>query len=719
MSISVAYNILSRSENKSILYDLLSELTSLLPKGNSFDSDIWDLIEWKQRPGRLRVFNVNFENISNPELNVVAKLFILHKRLVEKITSNTAKQYVVIFNALNYVVGHKSLLHISNLDFVETQKYLQDHYVYNSVYRHSNTLQMVGAWLNSKLFLRISFKNSLMNRYYHGRKSLDKNRHEKLINTEVISSLIAKNTDVDISDSDKYFLSIFTILVAAGFRINEMATLPVDCEVQGNGYAIRYFPEKTYKLGVRYIPEAMIPAVRKSIENIKIYTRLAREKAEERFLKSAVNWREVISNDEALQYYTRKFVYIWLDKKENQIFNNKGAWYNKESRYIDVVSAINECDGNKLQASKCLGIDRNTLYSLLKYQLAIEDNTLPSTIKSRGRNARNSWDTDKRIISFAAYEKYIGLSLNTNCRNKIRHIIYYAKNIQLMGDVFPCPEYNEKLEDNYSKTTAPVIKDDDGKPVLWPHEALLITLKYQNSHMRKSKEVEYSITNDSDISRWFNGNSRAHGTGNYEDSCFSRLGIYDPETGEIVKFTSHDIRHWLNTIYANGGMSEQMISLIFNRNINSNHIYDQTSDYVRAERLRDAIENNKIYGHICDTYHRLANESREIALQYLKANTLMATIMPHGLCSLNWSLNPCPSTLSCFASKHNSQKNICEFLHIDTESKHQINELKKIRQETSELLQVIPDSSSQYEHYKVIETNVYAIIQNCSCEEDS
>ncbi len=192
--------------------------------------------------------------------------------------------------------------------------------------------------------------------------------------------------------------------------------------------------------------------------------------------------------------------------------------------------------------------------------------------------------------------------------------------------------------------------------------------------------------------------------------CFSRLGIVDHKTGEIAKFTSHDIRHWLTTYLLEGGMPSDQVALLFNRAPEQNDTYDQTSSKTRLNNMREAIRNGGAMGHVADTYHEIAEYSREEAEQYLKVSTLQLNLMPHGGCALNWGMNACPHHNGCF----NGSEGVCEYLCIDLNNQQTKVELDRMAQETETALSIIPEQSPQYSHYANIQRNPQKLFGGCT-----
>ncbi len=390
------------------------------------------------------------------------------------------------------------------------------------------------------------------------------------------------------------------------------------------------------------------------------------------------------------------------------MFNHQGAWLEKEKRYVNVIKMVDDA-GSQVKAAKLLGVGRQTISNLLKAQQAALSYELPPTSKSGGKKERTSWDTDSRVVSIMRLEEYSDLALKQQSRKYFAHIIEDARdNYQLKGEVYPCPPHNADLEEKFKRVIHPLITSKDGLPLLQPEEALLITTKYQLTDARGTKLANYQLIDDKALIRWFAGEKRSHGTKNAEDSCFSRLDIIDPKTGEIAKFTSHDIRHWLTTYYLEGGIPSDQVALLFNRAPGQNDTYDQTSSKTRLNNMREAIRDGGAIGHVSDVYHEIAEYSREEAEQYLQACTLQLNLMPHGGCSLNWGMSACTHHNGCF----NDQDGICEHLCIDLTEQETITELTRLKQETNTALSVIPEESPQYLHYENIRRNLSTLIED-------
>jgi hypothetical protein len=698
---------LLKDERAHDLVDMLPIFYAQLPKGVEFDSDTWDLLAWVRRRGNRRTANISFRKYKNAELKILVKIYILYKREATKIDRGVAELARRSMLALDQAIGEvRSPLKLNNGDFAEAQIWLEQNYQRGSPSRMSHSLQDFGAWLNAFLRLRITYKSSLKSYSYHGRKANQDERSRKLVPTEVIRDMVAAALREDLILKDRFFLSAFYIDVCCGFRINELTTLPVNCLFEEEGRTgIHFFPEKKGKLEIRWISESMVPAIKHSIQFIREITEPARCIALRKISSNAAyNWRFILTDENATRYFFAKFAHEWTSKPENNLFNKSGAWYEKKKIYVDVINVLANNDGNRSAASRELGIDRNTLCFLENAQLAVQSGKLPQTAKFKSE--RISWHRDSRVFSMERYIKATGVRLSKNRRRWVKDIADNAQSCQLAGTIYPAPCFRPDLEEKFSEIChPPLIVDKNGEAKLEAQDALFILQKYSFSSNFRTKLEEISYVADNSFARWLSGENRSRGTCNHEDSCFSRLGIIDPRTEEIATFDWHDIRHWLDTMYENGGLSEDMIALIFGRKTSSNHIYDQTDMNTRINRLRDSVRSGQVFGYLTETYSMLAKQSRDEAEAYLKAKTLMVNPMPHGMCTNNWSAMPCPHHLGCFAGNHQHSDGACENLEVEPQDKRSIQEIKRINREALIAIDVIPVQSPQHAHFLRVEKN--------------
>lgn len=709
--------VLSDYNASPTLIEMLPRLDAILPPGVDFAADTWDLLPWVPRPGQAASYNILWNRIQNHTLRNCVKVFALHKRLTAKVNAGTMMINFTMAKSLDKAIGPKPVKLIRNADFYKAEEIIKSKHFVTSPFRHAMALREFGGWLNWQLGLPISFEPQDQAPPKYGRKGSEEGRQEKLMSTQVIHDMIASNSRTDLSEKDRFYLSAFVILVATGFRINELATMPRNCLYQENGVTgLRYFPEKHGELGTKFIASDMVPAVLAALEYITVITEPGRAAVDIISRADPINWSTILDDPEATEYFVGKFAHEWTSDPNHRMINPNGAWLEKEKRFVDVIELIGS-SGSKSAAARALGVKRPTIDGLLVAQLNAQEGILPSKITDRGKSSRTSWDTDTRVISLMSFNA--NLKLNIHHKQQfllIKNIITEAQRLQLAGNIYPVPPYNQSLEDKFKRTVRPVIVDKDGKSILEPEDALFVTLKNGFSDQRGTVDEDYRLITSKAIGRWFDGEKRSHGTGNHEDSCFRRLEIYDPKTGDIAEYTSHDIRHWLDSIYAEGKMDECTIALVFGRKISSNHTYDQTSKKQRLENLRQAVRNGNVLGHIASTYSRLASYSREDAEQFLIAYTLMINIMPHGACTLNWGLEPCPHHLGCF-TKNGGNIGPCEHFLFDKNDPTEVVQVKRIAREVEVTLRNLPKNAPQYLHYHGISENLSMLLDNCWPEE--
>lgn len=683
------------------LLDLLDDMVDVLPLGVEFDADVWNCISWALRPKGLKTQSLNFAEIEHPMLRIVAKVWVLDGRLKKVIGYSAADQRLEAIRGISAVIGARDFLTLKTVDLNNAQGWFEENFAPGTAFRACCTLEQTSRWLSLTFGLRLDYKNSLANPAVHGRYGAEKGRLEKLIPLQVLADLLKARNRPDLIAKDKFYLSLVAANVGAGLRVNEMTTLPFDCLLkEGRRLQIRLFAEKGGKSIARPIDPMIADVVEDALSYVREVTEAGRRIALAYSNARKLDWSLIYKDTEALQYFVGVWAHEWTVASDHQIFNPSGAWYEKEKRFVDVVSALKSASGRKGAAAQSLGIDRVTFASLLREQEASIRGELNIPKRKNGgyRQRRTTWDTDSRVISIAKFMKHSGIMAKRNVSDAVRDIIEVAKHCQLQGKQYPCPQRNAELERHYLREYVPVVRRPDGTPLLYPHEALLVIQKYQFANVRVTKCDDFTLLIDRHIASWLAGEVRSQGTGNLEDSAFRRLGILDERTNDVASFTWHDIRHWLNTVYQNGGFTQDQIALLFNRkSVRQNATYDQTSKKLRAERVAQGIRDRMMVGIVPDTYHRLAEFSREEAEEYLDGAVRQVNPMPHGHCTLNWAQEPCPHHMSCF--KHTSEEErACEHLVIDPEDEKQVDEVRRINRESGLQIKVL---SEQLQHLGV------------------
>ena len=681
----------------SSISELGPHLLALIPPGASFESDQWNVISWVLRPGNGISRYLYFDKIVHANLKAACKIWILHGRMTRNLGEGSAQARLTVVAILGEVLGARSFDTLKNEDFYAAERRIRKNRAAAGAYGLCKVLATFAKWLNLRTRSRLSYVSGMKKPAKHGRKGNDAGRHEKLMPDEVIRDLIAVNSRDDISDIDRFYLQIFTIDVGAGFRVGELANLPENCLIEHDGaLQLLYFPEKKGRPVPKVVPPSLVPAIRAAVSALKSSTEDLRKLAAQQRENEPVDWLKVSSNEAAACYFTSKFAHEWTADPANRLINPDAVWHKFKKKLIDAIGTLEECGGNKSEAGRRLGVTYMSLERMLAEQRAARAGEL-RTMTCKGKEIR-SWNFDPRLIN----ENQFKLRARTTTHKlypSVRAIIQDAREMQLRGEFYPNPVRDEGLEAQFKRSFA-LIRGPGGESYLEAHEALLLRRRGRGGNSRTSDFLAVTVT---DLARWLSRND-----GKTKISVFQRFGIVDPRTGEIAKFTWHDVRHWLNTQYQRGGLSQQQIALIFGRkDVGQNATYDQTSSEERAERLRNAVRDGVIVGEISDTYSRLADISREQAEEYLAGALRMINIMPHGLCTLNWAMNPCPHYLSCFTCGGDSEENsgACEHLIVDRNNSGHVAEIRRLRSEAQVALKVIPSESPMFSHYLRIFSN--------------
>ena len=127
-------------------------------------------------------------------------------------------------------------------------------------------------------------------------------------------------------------------------------------------------------------------------------------------------------------------------------------------------------------------------------------------------------------------------------------------------------------------------------------------------------------------------------------SIFERLDLR-AQDGQRYKLTSHQIRHFLNTIAAENGLGEHERAVWSGRaDIKHNEAYDHETGYQLAERARKMLEDDRMQGPIASTFQRLPPVERS-AFSLVQLATVHTTDI--GLCLHDWGAAPCPHHGAC------------------------------------------------------------------------
>ncbi|WP_080962055.1 integrase [Chromobacterium subtsugae] len=142
------------------------------------------------------------------------------------------------------------------------------------------------------------------------------------------------------------------------------------------------------------------------------------------------------------------------------------------------------------------------------------------------------------------------------------------------------------------------------------------------------------------------------GGGNEKWSIFSRSNFREPD-GSAIKVTSHQFRHYLNTLAQAGGMSQLDIAKWSGRrDIRQNAAYDHVSADELVLKIRNALgDDRQMFGPLAELPKRIVIHRDEFAR--LKVPTAHTT--EFGVCIHDYTMAPCQLHADCL----NCNEQVC------------------------------------------------------------
>jgi len=697
--------------------DLLASMPRFvagLPSGVSFEDDVWNLAPL-HRETKVRTFNVDFGKIGNPDLRLLAKIRVAELITQRRVTPGAGWLTCAAFALLSQVLQARSVMTLTSNDFHRASE-IAHQTSRKTAGRLLSDLARHGVWLNLHLGLHIVFAASRRSDPDYGRTGSEQGRCDKLIPNEILSEVLSYRIGPETSERDRFYISALAIAIATGLRISELMTLPVDCLIQDErALLIRHFPAKNGREFARPVVPELRDVVEEAVSFIRKHTAEGRALARRLQQTRSVDWGRVFASEssETISYFVRRWAKSFIEAPENRLIDPRMAWYSRTSRWVAIEDAYERHMGNASAIARDLGINRNTIPKLLAQTAASRRGGVD--FGSRTVESLKSFDTDKRIVSVLTFEDQIALSARRI--DAVPKIIKEAAWCQVRLRPFDAPERDEKIEDLFRLDTSVLRDPDTGCIILDAPDALFVTLKNQFSATLRTNTDRFTILGASHLNHWLDGYTRDQNTGKDTDSVFNRFQIRDPRTGAIAKITVHDIRHWLNTAYEDGGLTQDQIAILFNRkSVAANAGYLHTSAEVRAERIRQSVRDGLVLGHTASAHARLAQESPQKAETYLATATKFYNPMPHGICLLNWASEVCPHSLSCLSCTKNdrAEPQPCEFLIIDREDPQQVEEIERVNRNAAAVTAIMAEdgmtASPQFTHFENVRKTTERIL---------
>jgi integrase len=127
-------------------------------------------------------------------------------------------------------------------------------------------------------------------------------------------------------------------------------------------------------------------------------------------------------------------------------------------------------------------------------------------------------------------------------------------------------------------------------------------------------------------------------------SAFQRFDIHEAN-GEYCQISSHQLRHWLNTIADKGGLPMEMLTRWMGReNPRDTDAYRHLTCDERLEQIKSSIRAGETSGQAAEFYNSLAPEDRE---EYLDGRVQAVHYTPFGVCLHDYSVSPCEFQMAC------------------------------------------------------------------------
>lgn len=243
-----------------------------------------------------------------------------------------------------------------------------------------------------------------------------------------------------------------------------------------------------------------------------------------------------------------------------------------------------------------------------------------------------------------------------------------------------------------------VAMQKEGKAFLTLHECLCIAFTGYFRFKERDESVNYllpTLVSFADISGAL-GNINAQ-------SIFDRRNLTEAD-GSRISLRTHQSRHWRNTLYKLGGMTEIQQALAMGRRdmrqnsyyqhvaLNSELAYHSAfvefqSYHEKVNYLQAGIVNGKIRGALADTYHDLASRNPVEATEFLETHAGGVHVTLWGICTNDFSREPCAKHLQCFDN--------CGHLHRTADAKEAENLEKLLTLNLQVLTKMEAESSSE------------------------
>lgn len=181
--------------------------------------------------------------------------------------------------------------------------------------------------------------------------------------------------------------------------------------------------------------------------------------------------------------------------------------------------------------------------------------------------------------------------------------------------------------------------------VVFPLHKLLAVVPVNYFHSRKAViRGSATLVSDQNISDYLGGRSSSRGS---VKSIFQRLDRR-LENGKHARITTHQFRHFLDTLAATGGVSDLVrAGWMGRKDISQNSAYDHESGISLAKKIRIRLLDGEVLGPIAEAAGSVADPvAREAAADDL-IRAVHKTLL--GRCFHDWASSPCPESEACWS----------------------------------------------------------------------
>tara|TARA_R110002049_G_scaffold191082_2_gene360002 strand:+ start:2147 stop:4288 length:2142 start_codon:yes stop_codon:yes gene_type:complete len=687
-------------------HSLAANLEAHLPADHAFEDDSWNTWSWGKLAHRKGTATADFASIKHKELRTAIKLLVLYARATRKVGAGYSHPIICAAVRIGKILQARSLYTLTNADIQLCEKAIIKEFGASAAYL--GELQKIVSFLSNWYEISLIYKRPKTAALRYGIKGSDEGRREKLISDSVLTQILSLRLRDDLNPEDKVFVNALALNTACGYRVSELLTLPSDCLCRDEGALfVRGIEAKGGLAAPRFVPSQLWPVVEQAIRELIEVTEPGREIARNWTNDAEPDWTRIVDDKAALTYFVRQFLHLWTADPEHHLINPHAAWHSGRAEWIDVLGSLKRNNGAVNKTTAELDLSWSTFKDLCNQQKMSQEGLFYQRTKAR---TKKNMMRDQRVMDQYSFFRKIGFASGQQRKtDTLQKLMEDALDAQMAGQSYPPPEQDTILEATYARQRPVLLTDINKRPVLYVDEALMVVPRfYFGKHQAKSDQ--FKVVEPVQFIKWLAGNGD-------RESIFERFGITDPKTNKIAKFTSHDIRHWLNTAYTRGGLTQVQIATLFNRqDVKGNSPYNHMTNEERREVVGGAIQNDVITGHITDTYRSIAEVDREHAEEYLQAMTRQLNVMPHGLCAKDLVTDPCPHHLSCFSCETDStgKGKPCTFLVIDAADSHQLQEIKRIQENAKAMIEWFEEDeiidTPQFVHFSNIVESTAAIL---------